>query len=138
MKALCFLFVVTTLLCSCSGQQPATEVKTVQPDTMNLPLPKPYKGDTASAKDYKHSIQITPTGYTVTMSGRKYPLSGDDELASFLESNSTQVNKDKLSIIVSPEVSYEKLVTMLDLIRQQKIEKYKVISANDGLHQSPK
>lgn len=137
MKALFFLLIVTTLISSCSGPQPETKVKNVNPDTLNLLLPKPGKGDTASAQDYKHSIIVTPTGYTITMNGREYNLSDDEEFASFLKTNKKLVNKHKLTIIITPGVSYEQIITMLDIIKQQKVEKYKVISASQDLPHSP-
>lgn len=137
MKNISSFIVLSIMLSHCQGQQPAETEKKIYYDTLNLLMPKPGKEDLATAKDYRHCIDLTKEGYTVILNGKKYFQPDEHTLTSFIKAKRKDVTKTILSIISDSKTSYEKIVNALDVMTQQKIENFKFLSADGQLPSVP-
>ena len=136
MKTCLLVSLFTLLLFSCSGQEAKAKVEKIYYDTLNLLKPKISKEDIALPQDYKHCIDLTKSGYIVVINGVKHQTSNEQELLSLVKKARKDIIKQKLSIISDSQTSYEKIITALDLMTDQKIGKYKLISVDGRLPQT--
>lgn len=94
------------------------------------------KEDIASPQDYKHCIDLTQSGYIIMINETRYRRSNEQELVAFIKNNRKDINRQKISIISDSITSYEKIVNTLDIITEQKIKNYKLVSVDGKLPQT--
>ena len=137
MKTSLFTALLTLLLLSCSGQETKPKEEKIYYDTLNLLEPKISNEDIASLQDYKHCIDLTQSGYIIVINGVKHQKANEQELSSFIKKVRKDIIKQKMSIISGSQTSYEKIINTLDLMAEQKIKEYKLVSVDGKLSQTP-
>lgn len=133
MRKSLFLAPFTLLFTSCSEQNTKSKEAKVYYDTLRLLEPKTDKEEIASALDYRHSIDLTKDRYVITINGVKNQKANFQELSAFLKKNRKQIIKQKISIISGSQTSYEQIVAILDLLNDQHIKDYKLISSDGSI-----
>lgn len=128
---------MTIFLNSCSGQQSKPKEERIYYDTLKLLEPKISKEDVASPQDYKHCIDLTQSDYLIVINGAKYFKANKGELSAFIKNKRKDIIKQKISVISDSLTSYRKIVNILDIITEQKINNYKLVSVYGKLPQTP-
>jgi biopolymer transport protein ExbD len=136
LKTSLLVAVLTLLLVSCSGQEAKPKEEKIYYDTLNLLEPKVGKEDIASPQDYKHCIDLTQSGYIIVINKIKHQILDEQELRSFIKKARKEIVKQKISIISGSQTSYEKIIATLDLMTEQKIKEYKLVSVDGKLPQT--
>lgn len=130
MKAITCVILLMIFLNNCHSQQSVEKEKKSYYDTINLPMPKLTKEDLATEKDFQHCIDLTKDGYNVVLSGKKYFQSNEQKLTSFINTKKPAITKTILSIISDSKTPYEKILTVIEMMAEYKIDNYKIVSTD--------
>lgn len=124
-KGLLILFILTGFLTT-YGQQPGHTKE------LDLIMPRETEDDKPTPEDYRHSIELKKTQATLTLNGKKQLVSYKS-LNEIFKSKKAIIRSNVFSIITHQETSYKAVVDVLDLLAINKIERYKLLSAEEQL-----
>ncbi|MDQ3682099.1 MAG: hypothetical protein M3352_03375 [Bacteroidota bacterium] len=125
-----FFVLVTCIATSCSGQE--VKQQNIRKDTIKLYIPKSSKEDFASIEDLKHCIFLNQEDYTVVINEKRFQHLTEPKLFDFLKNNKKEIVSHKLSLIPDRNVSYKRIVDMLDLLTSLEIKNYKIVDVESN------
>lgn len=118
---------------SCSGKQSAEQQS--QNDTAKLFDPSPRTDEIGASEMniFKRNIILTEPGYTIVFNDKENKLKTLDKVKEFIESNKTEIQKKKFYIITDSSTSFEKIFTVINILKEHQIPDYKVINTDQYL-----
>ena len=121
-----FLLILTLFAASCSGQQNSN--KQAQIDTTKLFDPKQEPVDYASTEMFKNFVLLIQQPYALTIQEKQFQINSDEELFKIIQEQKAQVAKSKFYIIVDSSFAFNKIVDIIDNVKNAGISNYKVIN----------
>jgi len=121
-----FLFFCTIILASCSGQQ--TKVEQSKIDTAKLFDPRPDKIEVnfVPFDVYKNCIAIKEGFFVIVINQIQNRFDTESELANYIKSHSDEI-KNKIYVLYDSSINFRQIVTVLDLLKNNKVDNYRVI-----------
>ena len=111
---------------SCSGQQSSN--KQAQIDTVKLFDQKQEPVDYASTEMFKNFVLLIQQLFALTIQGKQFQIKSDKELFKKIQEQKAQVAKSKFYIIVDSSFAFDKIVDIIDNVKNSGISNYKVIN----------
>lgn len=120
------LFFCIIIWTSCSGQQ--TKVGQTQIDTAKLFDPRPDKMEVnfEPLDVYKNCIAIKKGFFVIVINQIQNRFDTESELANYIKSHSSEI-KSKFYVLYDSSINFKQIVTILDLLRNNKVDNYRVI-----------
>ena len=120
----CLLFItITTAFLTSYGQQSR------DPKELDLAIPHKVENDKPTAKDFRHSIELTQTEAILTLNGKKQFIAYKS-LPEIFKNRKTIIRSKVFSIIIHEETPAKTIVDVLDLLAMNQIKRYKLLSAD--------
>lgn len=121
------LFFCTIIFTSCSGQQ--TKVEHSQIDTVKLFDPRPDKIEVnfKPFDIYKNCIAIKEGFFVIVINQIQKRLDTESELANYIKSHSDEI-QNKIYILYDSSINFKQIVTVLDVLKNNKVDNYRVIN----------
>jgi len=110
----------------CSGQK--TKEQQTHIDTLKLFDPKPEPPSAQDAQMFKNCMVLFYPNYTVIHSSTEYSFDNLDSLTNFLKTNAYAIRQNKFYLISDSSTKYSKIVSAIDVLRNTKIDNYKIIN----------
>jgi len=111
------------LLLNCFGQQ----IDSIANSSLQLIEPK---ADIASSEDFNYCINLTHSNYIVVINEKRYNAANKQELTKLIRKNKKMITNRQLSIIYNSATTPGKMVTVLDILTEQDIKRFKLASVD--------
>ena len=130
------LFFCIIIWTSCSGQQ--TQVEQTQIDTIKLFDPRPDKIEVnfMPLDIYKNCIAIKQGFFVIVIDQIQNRFDTESELANYIKSHSDEI-KNKIYILYDSSINFKQIVTVLDLLKNNKVDNYRVIDMDTFFNVPP-
>ena len=122
------LIIILFIWTSCKGQN--TQIQNTNIDSLNFLDPKPEtNGNGYDEKEiFRNTIAITNEKNVVVFNETQTFLSKGNEFETFIKSNSKELKKKKLYIVHYKEIKFNEIVNMVEFLKKENIDNYKVIN----------
>jgi biopolymer transport protein ExbD len=124
-----FLFVLIVFAVSCSSAQ--TKDAQTHIDTAKLFDPYPEPESSYSAQDelmFKNAIALFKPGFTTIYFGKENTFTLEDEVSNYFKKNADSIRQNKFFLIIDSNTKFEKTVSVINLLKKNKIDNYRVIN----------
>jgi biopolymer transport protein ExbD len=128
-----FLFVLTLFAKDSLGQQ-AKERQT-KIDTIKLFDPKPDSTDFGFTEMFKNCVVLNQSSYGLVVQQKKYQINTEKELIAAIGNNKKEIVKSKLYVLVDSSISFNKIVSMIDVLKKSSIDNCKIENADEYFKQ---
>lgn len=117
------------ILIGCNNQS-----NKVQPiiDTAKLfdPNPQTNNEGTTGTDFYSRNIVLTQPDYSINFNEQVHKFSNLFRVAEFIKFNKEEIMQSKFYLIADSNTSFEKILSILDILKENKITDYRVITYN--------
>ena len=122
------LFFCIIVWTSCSGQQ--TKVEQNQIDTVKLFDPKPDKIEVnfMPLDIYKNCVAIKKGFFVIVINEIQNRFDTESELTNYIKTHSEEISKRKIYVLYDSSINLKQIVTVLDLLKHNKVDNYRVIN----------
>ena len=131
------LFFCIIIWTSCSGQQ--TNVEQTQIDTTKLFDPRPDKIEVnfMPLDIYKNCIAIKKGFFVVVINEIQNRFDTEIELSNYIKTHTDEINKKKIYVLYDSSISFKQIVSTLGLLKNNKLDNYRVIDMNTFFNSPP-
>ena len=130
------LFFCTIIFTACSGQQ--TNVDQTPIDTVKLFDPRPDKiaVNFMPFDIYKNCIAIKQGFFVTAIDQIQHRWDTESELANYINAHSGEI-KNKMYVLYDSTIKFKQIVTVLDLLKKNKVDNYRVVDMNSFFNVPP-